>query len=164
MSLPIDAFGPDRVLMNPIFTLSAACTAMAAASPIARTIARMLLPLSLFALNAHLVVDDLAALDDDLAIELDRAVAHRHVVVPACIALAAALRVRPGREKKIARERARCGAMPLGQVAVQGDAVPQRLRIHAPTQMRDRVWIAIGGRGLAVLEPGAHQLGVRAAL
>src|SRR5256885_13981705 len=122
MSLPIDAFGPGRVLMKPIFTLSAACPTMAAARPITRTIARMRLPLPLVAFSAHLVVDDLAALDDDLAVELDRAVAHRHVVVPACIALAAALRVRPGREKKIARERARRGAMPLGQVAVQGDA------------------------------------------
>src|SRR5437763_11920004 len=101
MSLPIDAFGPDRVLMNPIFTLSAACTAIAATRPIARTIARIVSPLSLFALDAHLVVDDLAALDDDLAVELDRAVAHRHVIVPACIALAAALRVRPGGEKKV---------------------------------------------------------------
>src|SRR5205085_4241931 len=164
ISVPIDALGPDNVLMNPTFTLSAACAVNAAAIAAANTMLRMLPPLPWFALDAHLFVDDSAALDHHFAVERDGAVAHRHVVVPARIPLAAALGVRAGGEQEIAGKGARRGAMPLGRVAMQRDPVPQRLRIHPPAEMRYRIRIAIGRRRSSVVQPVAHQLCVHGAL
>ena len=69
--------------------------------------------LALNTCNPHLLVDDPAAVDDHLAVELDGAVAQRHVVVAAGVALAPALRVRTGREKKVAREGTRGGPVAL---------------------------------------------------
>ena len=101
----------------------------------------------------HRRVDDPALVDDHLAVERDGAVAHRHVVVAPRVALAAALRVRAGREQEVAGKRARRGAVALGLVAVQRDAVPQRLRVEAPAEVRDRVRVAVVG----VLRPSSSQ-------
>ena len=109
-------------------------------------------------------IDDAALLDDGLAVELDRAVAHRHIVVPARVPLAPALRIGAGRKEEISRKGARRGAVPLGRVAMQRDAVPQRLRIHAPAEVRYRERVAVAGRRFPVLEPVAHQLRVHAAI
>src|SRR5262245_33539428 len=49
-------------------------------------------------------IDDAALVDHHLVVEDHRAVAHRHVVVTAGRALAAALAVRPGREQEVAGE------------------------------------------------------------
>src|SRR6185436_20935137 len=84
--------------------------------------------------------------------------------MPARVALAAALRVRPRREKEISGERARRGAVALRRVAVQRDPVPERLRIHSPAEMRHRVGIAVLLALTPVLQPVAHQLGVDAAV
>src|SRR4051812_41056916 len=164
MSMPMEAFGPDSVLMKPILTLSAALAPIAIARASPPMIVRTLSPLSLFALHAHAFVRDLAALDDDLAVELNGAVAHRHVVMPARVALAAALRIRPGGEKEVAGKCARRRTMPLRRIAMQCDAIPERLRVHAPAEVRDRIRIAIGGGRFAVVQPIAHQLRVHAAL
>ena len=51
--------------------------------------------------NAHLFVGDFSALDDHVVVERHRAVAHRHVIVALGGALAAALRVRAGREQEV---------------------------------------------------------------
>src|SRR5262249_4172195 len=110
----------------------------------------------------HFRVRDAALLDHYRAVELDGAIAHRHVVVPARVPLAAALRVRSGGKQEIPGERARGGAVPLGRIAVQRDAVPQRLRVHPPAQMRDGERIAVLLGRPAVLQPVAHQLGIDA--
>src|SRR5688572_11413850 len=164
MSTPMAAFGPDSVPTKPTFTLSAACAGKPSASAHRRIIPLMALLLALYPLNLQFFLDDAAALDYDLAVQRHRAVAHRHVVMPARIALAAALRIRPGGEEEISREGARRSALALGQVAVQRNAVPQRLRVHAPAQVRHRVRVAILRRTPAVVQPVAHQLGVRAAV
>src|SRR5689334_800604 len=130
--------------MKPTFTLSAAWTAIAAANAAAPTMLRIAPPpLSNLALDAHPLVDDLAALDDQLSVKLDGAIAHRHIVMPARVALPTALRVRAGREEKIARERARRRAMALRRIAMQRDAIPERLRIHSPAEVRHGVRVAI---------------------
>src|SRR5260221_12788680 len=54
--------------------------------------------------------------------------------------------------------------MALRRVAVQCDAVPERLRIHSPAEMRYGVGIAVLLAFAPVLEPVAHQLGVDAAV
>src|SRR5687767_3597817 len=87
-------------------------------------------------IDFHLLVHDPAALDHDFSIEGDGAVAHRHVVMAARIALAAALRVGTGGKEEIPGERPRSGAMALRVVAVECDAVPEGLRIHAPAEVR----------------------------
>ena len=56
------------------------------------------------ALDHHLRVDDLAALDDHVVVEEHRAIEHRYVVVALGVPLAAALRVRSGREQEVARK------------------------------------------------------------
>src|SRR5437762_496509 len=92
MSPPIAAFGPDSVLTNPTFTLSAA--------PAGRTKKRIAISNSLLMVSArfpahlHRAIDYAPALADLAPVQLHRAVAHRHVVVPARIALASALGVR----------------------------------------------------------------------
>src|SRR4030095_646895 len=79
MSAPIAALGPDSVLTNPIFTLSAAWAATQPSSiPASASLRMSLLPEFFSALhtrNPHLLVDDAAALDDQLSVELDAAVA-----------------------------------------------------------------------------------------
>src|SRR5262245_30446146 len=87
--------------------------------------------------HAHLVVDELAALDDHVVVQRHRAITHRHVVVAFGGALAAALRVRPGREQEIAGKAARAGMVPLGIGAVERDRIPAALRVEAPAEMRD---------------------------
>src|SRR5207237_3158981 len=97
------AFGPDSVLTNPTFTLSAA--------PAGRTKKRIAIRNSLLMVSARLPADlhrgiDYAPVLDDLApVQLHRAVAHRHVVVPARIALASALAVRPRGVDEVAGQR-----------------------------------------------------------
>ncbi len=66
------------------------------------------------------------------------AAAHRHVVVAARRALAAALRVRAGGEQEVAGEAARRGAAALGRVAVEGERVPAALRIRGPSRRARR--------------------------
>ncbi len=112
--------------------------------------------------NDHLGVNDFALLDDRLAVEREGAVAHRHVVMPAGAAVAAALAVRSGREQEVAGKHPRGGTHALGRVAIQAEPVPGRLRIEAPAEMRDGIGVAVVGRGLVVVEPVFHQLGVEA--
>src|SRR5690349_23513191 len=113
MSMPIAAFGPESVLMKPTFTLSAACAVTASARPIPKRIARMSSPLSLFALDAHLLIDDLAPFDHHFAVELYGAIAHGHIVMTSRIALSAALRIRTRGKQEVAREGSRRRAMAL---------------------------------------------------
>src|SRR5713101_3646494 len=61
--------------------------------------------------DLHLLVGELSALDDDVVVERDRAIAHRHVVVSLGRALAAALRVRAGGEEEISGKAARTGVV-----------------------------------------------------
>src|SRR3989441_5519611 len=162
MSPPIAAFGPDRVLTNPTFTLSAA--------PAGRTKKTIAIRNSFLMISArlpadlHSGIDDAPVLDDLAPVQLHRAVAHRHVVVPARIALASALGVRPRGEEEVAGESSSRGAVALRRVAVQGDAVPERLRVHAPAEVRHRIRVAVRGRRFPVLQPVAHQLRVHRAL
>ena len=87
------------------------------------------------ALDPHFRVGDLTFVDDDFVVEHDGAVAHRHVVVTAGRALAAALRVRSGREQEISGEHPRRCPVPLRRVPVHGEAIPARLRIQSPAEM-----------------------------
>src|SRR3954447_645081 len=103
--------------------------------------------------DVHVLVHDLALLDDPAAVELDGAMAHRHVVVAARAALATALRIGTGGEKEIARKSARRGAVALRHVAMQRDRVPQRLRVHPPAQVRYGVWVTVPRGGFAILQP-----------
>src|SRR5262245_45243962 len=119
MSEPIAAFGPDSVLTNPTFTLSAPCADKASAKPAAAQSVLIITPPTNIKKNRgqtpissalhpgdpHLLVGDPAALDDHFPVELHGAVAQRHIVVPARVALAAALRIRTGGEEEVARER-----------------------------------------------------------
>src|SRR5437879_9719592 len=102
MSPPIAAFGPDSVLTNPTFTLAAA--------PAGRTKRRIAIRNAFLMISTRLPsdlhpgIDDAPVLDDPAPIELHRTVAHRHVVMPARIALASALRIRTRGEQKVAGE------------------------------------------------------------
>src|SRR5712692_7573423 len=73
--------------------------------------------------HLHLRVGELAALDDDVVVERDRAVAHGHVVMPLGRALAAALGVGTGREQKISGKAARAGVVALRIGAVERDRI-----------------------------------------
>src|SRR5579871_4508664 len=115
-------------------------------------------------LDFHARVHDFSIFDDRAAVQADGAVAHRNVVVSPRVASAAALCVRACREKKVPGKCARGAAMTLRIIAVEGDAIPQRLRIHPPSEMRDGERIAIVLVRLVVREPVAHELGVEAAL
>src|SRR5262245_28287782 len=114
--------------------------------------------------HLHLLVRELAALDDHVVVEGHRAVAHRHVVVALGRALAAALRVRAGREQKISSKAARAGVVALRVGAVERDRVPAPLRVEPPAEMGDRVAIPVVGVRLVAVEPVAHQLGIEPAL
>src|SRR5262245_18624339 len=113
--------------------------------------------------DLHLLVGEPAALDDHVVVERDRAVAHRHVVVPLGGALAAALRVRAGGEQEVAGEAARAGVVAHRVGAVERDGVPAALRVEAPAEMGDGVAVHIVRVRLVAVEPVAHQLGVEAA-
>src|SRR6266513_3309320 len=162
MSPPIAAFGPDSVLTNPTFTLSAASAA--------RTKRRIATKNSFLMISTrlpgdlHSGIDDAPVLDDPAPIELHRAVAHRHVAMPARIVLASALGIRARGEQEVAGESPGRGAVALRRVAVQGDAVPERLRVHSPAEVRHRIRVAVLGRRFPVLQPVAHQLRVHRAL
>src|SRR6266850_332411 len=141
MSPPIAAFGPDSVLMNPIFTLSAASAG--------RTKKRITIKNTFLMISArlpgdlHSGIDDAPVLDDSASIELHRAVAHRHVVVPASIALASALGIRTRGEQEVAGERSRRGAVALRRVAVHRRRFPvlqpvaHQLRVHRALDLDD---------------------------
>src|SRR5436309_13589833 len=107
MSPPIAAFGPDSVLTNPTFTLSAA--------PAGRRKRRIAIRNSFLMVSTrlpadlHSGIDDAPVLDDLAPVQLHRAVAHRHVVVPARIALASALGVRPRGEEEVAGKSSQIG-------------------------------------------------------
>src|SRR5215510_1140306 len=113
--------------------------------------------------DLHLLVGKAAAVNDDVVVEGDRAIAHRHVVVTLGGALAAALRVRPGGEQEIAGEAARAGMMALRVGTVESYGVPPALRIEPPAEMRDRMPVHVVGMGAIAVEPVAHQLGVEPA-
>src|ERR1700730_15018018 len=113
--------------------------------------------------HLHLRVGELAALDDDVVVERDRAVAHGHVVMPLGRALAAALGVGTGREQKISGKAARAGVVALRVGAVERDRIPASLRVEPPAEMRDRVTVEVVGVRLVALEPIAHELGIEAA-
>src|SRR6516165_6066047 len=114
--------------------------------------------------HLHLRVGELAALDDDVVVERDRAVAHGHVVMPLGRALAAALGVGTGREQKISGKAARAGVVALRIGAVERDRIPASLRVEPPAEMRDRVTVEIVGARLVALEPVTHELGIEPAL
>ena len=110
----------------------------------------------------HRRIDDAAVAHDDVAVQRDRAAAHRRIVVSARGALAAALRIRTGGEQKIAGEAARRGTAAFGRIAIKRHGVPAALGIQSPAQMRDGIRIAVI-RALAFREPVAHQSSVEAA-
>src|SRR5882762_4033636 len=141
MSPPIAAFGPDSVLIKPTFTLSAA--------PAGRTKSRIAISNSLLIVSARLPGDFHSGIDD--APVLDH------------LAPASALGIRPGGEEEVAGKSSSRGAVALRRVAVQGDAVPERLRVHAPAEVRHRIRVAVRGRRLSVFQPVAHQLRVHRA-
>src|SRR5215467_8600195 len=114
--------------------------------------------------HLHLRVGELAALDDDVVVERDRAVAHRHVVMSLGRALAAALGVGTGGEQKISGKAARAGVVALGVGAVERDRVPAPLRVVPPAEMRDGMTVEVVGARLVALEPVVHELGIEAAL
>src|SRR5580704_1160035 len=87
--------------------------------------------------NAHLFISELAPVDDDVVIERDGTVPHRHIVVSLGRALAAALGIGPGREQEIAGKAARTSMMSFGIGTVECDGVPASLRIEPPAEMGD---------------------------
>src|SRR6266699_517080 len=114
--------------------------------------------------HLHLRVGELAALDDDVVVERDRAVAHGHVVMPLGRALAAALGVGTGRKQKISGKAARAGVVALRVGAMKRDRVPASLRVEPPAEMGDGMTVEVVGVRLVALEPVAHELGIEAAL
>src|SRR5262245_56185879 len=114
--------------------------------------------------HLHLRVGELAALDDDVVVERDRAIAHGHVVMSLGGALAAALRVGTGREQKISGKAACAGVVALRVGTVERDRVPAPLRVEAPAEMRHGMAVEVVRARLVALEPVAHELGVEAAL
>src|SRR6516225_900865 len=114
--------------------------------------------------HLHLRVGELAALDDDVVVERDRAVTHGHVVMSLGRALAAALGVGTGREQKISGEATRAGVVALRVGAMKRDRVPAPLRVEAPAEMRDGMTVEIVRACLVALEPVVHELGIEAAL
>src|SRR5262249_40567621 len=105
----------------------------------------------------HLRVNQSSAFYDNLAVQLDRAVAHRHVVVPACGAFSASLAVRAGREQEVAGEAPGSGAAAFGDIAIKRKRVPPALRVKAPAEMRDGIGVAVALEFFAALQPFAHQ-------
>src|SRR5215470_4318546 len=101
--------------------------------------------------HLHLRVGELAAFDDDVVVERDRAVAHGHVVVPLGRALATTLGVGAGREQKISGKAARAGVVALRVGAVERDRIPAPLRVEPPAEMRDRVTVEVVGVRLVAL-------------
>src|SRR6516162_546663 len=114
--------------------------------------------------HLHLRVGELAALDDDVVVERDRAVTHGHVVMSLGRALAAVLGVGTGREQKISGKAARAGVVALRVGAVEGDRVPAPLRVEPPAEMRDGMAVEVVGVRLVALEPIVHELGIEPAL
>src|SRR5271165_948682 len=114
-------------------------------------------------LYLHLLVGELSALDDDVVIESDRAVAHRDVVVAPGRALAAALGVRAGGEQEIPGEAAGAGMVTHRIGAVERDGVPAALRVEPPAKMGDGVPVHVVRPRLVRVEPIAHQFGVEPA-
>src|SRR5260370_14963689 len=114
--------------------------------------------------DLHLLVGEPSALDDDVVVECNRAVAHRHVVVPLGGALAAALRVRAGGEQEISGKAARAGVVTRRIGAIERDRVPAGLRIEPPAEVGDRMPVHVVRSRLVSLEPVAHQLGIETAL
>src|SRR5262249_13639045 len=113
--------------------------------------------------HLHLRVGDLAALDDDVVVERDRAIAHAHVGMSLGGALAAARRVGPGREQKISGQAACAGGLALRVGTVERDRVPAPLRVEAPAEMGHGMAVEVVRARLVALEPVAHELGVEAA-
>src|SRR5215831_12168985 len=114
--------------------------------------------------HLHLRVGELAAFDDHVVVERNRAVAHRHVVMPLGRALAAALGVGTGREQKISGKAARAGVVALGVGAVERDRVPAPLRVEPPAEMRDGMTVEVVRARLVAFEPIVHELGIEPAL
>src|SRR5262249_34747658 len=114
--------------------------------------------------HLHLRVGELAALDDNVVVERDRAVTHGHVVMSLGGALAAALGVGTGREQKISGKAACAGVVALGVGAVKRDRVPAPLGVEPPAEMRDRLAVEVVRARFVALEPVAHELGIEAAL
>src|SRR5579875_753287 len=82
-------------------------------------------------IDNHRGINETPAIDDDFAIELDGAIAHRHIDMAARLAL----RTRPGREEEAAGEAAHRGLEVLHAVFVAHDVIPARLRIEAPPEV-----------------------------
>src|SRR5262245_24090309 len=114
--------------------------------------------------HLHLRIGQLAALDDHVIVERDRAVPHWYVIVPLGRALAAALRVGTGREQKISGEAAGAGVVSLGIGAVKCDRIPTSLRVGPPAEVRDGMTVEVVRMRLVALEPVVHELGIKPAL
>src|SRR5260370_24268843 len=89
--------------------------------------------------DLHLLVGKSSALDDDVVVERDRAVAHGHVVMPFGRALAAALRIGAGGEQEISRDAPRAGVVTLRIGAIERDRVPAALQVEPPADLGDRM-------------------------
>src|SRR5262245_1022649 len=114
--------------------------------------------------HLHLRVGQPPVLDDHIIVERHRAVAHRDIVVSLGPALAAPLRIRTGREQKIAGKAARAGMVALGVAAVERDRIPAPLRVEPPAEMGDGVTVEVIRVRLVAFEPVAHELGIERAL
>ena len=97
--------------------------------------------------------EQVALVDDEVAVERDRAVPHREVEVAA--REAARVLVRPRREEEVAREHARLEAVRLVLVDHR-QRVPARALVHAPADVADGVRLLLAEGG----EVRAHQVGV----
>src|SRR5215471_3298396 len=114
--------------------------------------------------NAHFFVGEAALVDDDVVVECDRAVTHRDVIVSLGRALAAALRIGPGREQEIAGEATRARVMPCRIGAIECDRIPASLWVQPPPKMRDCMSVHVLRIGAIALEPVIHELGIEAPL
>src|SRR5215475_13632671 len=113
--------------------------------------------------NAHLLVGELAPIDDDVIVERDRAVTHRYIVVPLRGALATALRIGPRREQEIPRKTTRPSMMTAGIGTIESDRVPASLRIKPPAEMGDDMTVHVLRMRAIAVEPRVHELGVETA-
>src|ERR1700722_18340045 len=88
-----------------------------------------------FALNYHGRIHQPSFVNHDLIVEDNSTVTHLHVVVAAGVSLTATLGIGTRRKKKVAGEGTRRGTTSFRLVSVKCDAVPERLRVQAPTEM-----------------------------
>src|SRR5262245_54961217 len=84
--------------------------------------------------------------------------------MPQSVPFPPALGVRTGGKQKVSRKSASRGPAPLGRISVQGDTVPQRLRIQPPAKVRNGIGISVIGVSFVVPEPIRHEFGIQTTL